>query len=57
MADQFRHDALRHVGEYGRTDCLDGLAAEGVSFRRAVTNSPECMPARFALATGGRGAS
>jgi choline-sulfatase len=52
MADQFRHDALRHVGEYGRTDCLDGLAAEGVSFRRAVTNSPECMPARFALATG-----
>ncbi len=52
MADQFRRDALRHVGGYGRTDALDALAADGVSFRCAVTNSPECIPARFALATG-----
>ena len=52
MADQFRHDALFHTGGIGRTHALDELAAEGVSFRHAVTNSPECMPARFALATG-----
>ncbi len=52
MADQFRHDAVHHVGGVGRTPALDALAAEGVSFRRAVTTSPECIPARFALATG-----
>jgi len=52
MADQFRHDALHHVGGYGRTDALDSLAAEGVSFHGAVTTSPECIPARFALASG-----
>ena len=52
MADQFRYDALRHIGGVGRTRALDGLAAEGVSFRRPATNSPECIPARFALATG-----
>jgi choline-sulfatase len=52
MADQFRRDALSHVGGYGRTRTLDTLAREGVSFRRAVTTSPECIPARFALASG-----
>ena len=52
MADQLRRDALYHVGGYGRTHALDALAADGVSFRRAVTTSPECIPARFALASG-----
>jgi arylsulfatase len=52
MADQFRHDALFHAGKCGRTHALDALAAEGTSFRSAVTNSPECIPARFALASG-----
>jgi arylsulfatase len=51
MADQFRCDALRHVGGYGRTDALDALATDGMSFRDAVTTSPQCIPARFALAT------
>jgi len=27
MADQFRLDALHHIGGYGRTDALDALAA------------------------------
>lgn len=52
MADQFRRDALYHLGGYGRTHALDALAADGVSFRGAVTTSPECIPARFALASG-----
>ncbi len=52
MADQFRRDALRHVGGFGRTDALDALAADGTTFENAVTNAPACIPARFALATG-----
>jgi arylsulfatase len=52
MADQFRRDGLRHFGNFGRTETLDALAADGASFRRAITNSPECISARFALATG-----
>ncbi len=31
---------------------LDRLAAEGVSFRRAITSNPVCCPARATLATG-----
>jgi len=27
MADQFRSDALRHFGGYGRTEALDSLDA------------------------------
>src|SRR6516165_5515826 len=52
MADQFRLDALHPIGGYGRTDALDALAADGKSFRRAITTAPECIPARFALASG-----
>lgn len=52
MADQFRRDALGCMGGHGWSPALDALAADGVVFPRAVTNSPDCMPARFALATG-----
>lgn len=52
LADQFRADALECVGGYGRTPALNALATQGAAFRRSATNSPECMPARFALATG-----
>ena len=52
MADQFRRDALGITGGYARTPALDSLAREGVLFRRATTNSPHCIPARLALATG-----
>ena len=52
MADQLRRDALGSIGNHHRTPTLDALAMEGVVFRRAVTNSPDCIPARFSLATG-----
>jgi arylsulfatase len=52
MADQFRRDALGCLGNHHRSPALDALAMEGVVFRRAVTNSPDCIPARFTLATG-----
>ncbi len=52
MADQFRADALGTVGGSARTPALDGLAHHGVLFENAFTNSPECVPARFSLATG-----
>ena len=35
-----------------RTPNLDLLAASGVRFSSAYTNSPICVPARAALATG-----
>jgi choline-sulfatase len=47
MADQLRADALGPA-----TPALNRLAREGVRFTQAITNSPECIPARFALATG-----
>jgi choline-sulfatase len=44
------------TGCYGHpldvTPHLDGLAARGTRFANAYTNSPICMPARAALATG-----
>ena len=46
----------RVLGCYGhpmiRTPNLDRLAASGVRFTDAYTNSPICVPARAALATG-----
>jgi arylsulfatase A-like enzyme len=52
MTDQFRHDALGCVNGWTRTPNLDRLAARGTLFSQMVTNSLECIPARFALATG-----
>jgi choline-sulfatase len=46
----------RVLGSYGhpliRTPNLDALAARGVRFSDAYTNSPICVPARASLATG-----
>src|SRR5436309_12938376 len=46
----------RVLGCYGhgmiRTPNLDRLAASGVRFSDAYTNSPICVPARASLATG-----
>ncbi|MGE5268217.1 MAG: sulfatase-like hydrolase/transferase [Thiohalocapsa sp.] len=46
----------RVLGSYGhqiiRTPNLDRLAAQGARFTDAYTNSPICVPARAALATG-----
>src|SRR5215813_5124751 len=52
MADQFRYDALGFLNGWTRTPNLDRLAARGTLFAQTVTNSLECIPARFALATG-----
>ena len=46
MADQFRYDATGLNGGWARTPNLDGIASEGVNFRRCYTTSPVCMPAR-----------
>ena len=53
FSDQHRADALGCAGNpVVRTPNLDGLAAEGVTFRNCHTNSPLCMPARASLITG-----
>ena len=53
LADEHRRDALRCYGHpLAHTPNLDGLAARGVRFTRAYTNSPICVAARAALATG-----
>ena len=52
MADQMRADALGVVNGWTRTPNLDGLAREGFLIRGLVSNSAECIPARFSLALG-----
>jgi choline-sulfatase len=52
MTDQQRWDALGCVGGWVETPKLDLLAAEGVRFANAYSNSPVCVPARVSLATG-----
>ncbi len=53
MCDQLRFDAL---GCYGngiiRTPNIDRLAARGVTFDNAYSNTPVCMPARHSLISG-----
>ena len=51
--DQQRYDALGcNGGQVARTPVLDGLAADGVVFRRAHAQSVVCMPARSTIITG-----
>lgn len=50
--DQWRGDALSHLGHPMPTPYADQLAAEGTSFRRAYSPAPTCTPARAVLATG-----
>jgi arylsulfatase len=52
MADQLRADALGVVNGWTRTPNLDQLARHGFLFHDVVSNSAECIPARFSLATG-----
>jgi arylsulfatase len=51
MTDQLRADAVGPQA-WTRTPNLNRIAAEGVTFTAAVTNSPVCVPARVSLATG-----
>lgn len=53
MTDQLRGDCLGAAGHPDvKTPYLDSLAAKGVSFDRAYSACPSCIPARAALHTG-----
>jgi arylsulfatase len=52
MADQFRHDAIGCVNGWMKTPNLDRLCQSGIRFVNTFSNSLECVPARFSLATG-----
>jgi len=52
MTDQFRFDAMGCINGWTKTPNLDRLAAAGMLFTNAISNSLECVPARFSLATG-----
>ncbi len=55
MTDQQRADCLGCAGHPQlRTPNMDRLAAEGVRFSHACTDSPLCMPARNSFITGQR---
>ncbi len=51
--DQQRYDTLGcNGGTLGRTPVLDGLAASGIRYERAVPQSVVCMPSRSTMLTG-----
>jgi arylsulfatase A-like enzyme len=53
LSDQQRADTLGFAGKTGcRTPKLDHLAADGISFDRAITPAPLCGPARACIFTG-----
>jgi choline-sulfatase len=52
MTDQQRWDALGRTGGWVETPHIDRIAANGVLFPNAYTNSPHCVPARVSLALG-----
>ncbi|MEM9745987.1 MAG: choline-sulfatase [Actinomycetota bacterium] len=52
MADQLTAPVLSWHGGPAVTPALDRLAAEGVVFESAYSNSPLCAPARFAMMSG-----
>ena len=53
MADQLAAPFLRcYGGTTAITPAIDRLAAEGVLFESAYSNSPLCAPARFSMMSG-----
>ena len=51
--DQQRYDTIHALGNgHIRTPNLDRLAAEGVAFTRAYSQSPICTPSRASFLTG-----
>lgn len=51
--DQQRYDTLGcNGGVLGRTPVIDGLAARGIRYERAITQSVVCMPSRSTMLTG-----
>ncbi len=52
-SDQQRYDTLGcNGGQVARTPVVDGLAAEGIRYERAVPQSVVCMPSRSTMLTG-----
>jgi arylsulfatase len=52
MTDEQRFDCLGSVNHVVKTPHLDALAREAVTFTRAYTTNPSCVPARAAMITG-----
>ncbi len=53
MTDQFRADLLKQYGgDFVKTPRLDQLSEEGVTFERAYSQTPVCIPARHGLISG-----
>src|SRR6478735_10059107 len=51
--DQQRFDTLGcNGGQVARTPVLDGLAAAGIRYERAIPQSVVCMPSRSTMLTG-----
>ena len=51
--DQQRYDTLGcNGGTLGRTPVVDGLAAAGIRYERAIPQSVVCMPSRSTILTG-----
>ncbi|MEM9565988.1 MAG: choline-sulfatase [Actinomycetota bacterium] len=52
MADQLADPWLDLASALGGTPAIDRLAADGLRFTNAYSNSPLCAPARYAMLTG-----
>lgn len=52
MADQLRADALGCFGGFAKTPNIDALAARGVRYTNAYSQSSVCAPSRIAIQTG-----
>jgi choline-sulfatase len=52
MTDQQRWDALGCISPWMKTPNMDRVAREGAQFTNCITNSPVCIPARRAMASG-----
>jgi arylsulfatase A-like enzyme len=50
--DQQRFDSLGCTGSIARTPVIDGLAAEGLQYRRVYGQNLTCTPARCSILTG-----
>lgn len=53
LTDQMRYDAIHaHGNPIIKTPTLDKMVEEGISFERAYTPCPVCVPARYTMHTG-----
>jgi arylsulfatase A-like enzyme len=52
MTDQQRWDALGSVNPQVKTPTLDRLARDGILYRQAVCQTPQCVPSRYSMMLG-----